>query len=333
MLRTVALGIGFGIAALVAVALSGSELSISLDRRHALITSATVTLYAVVGVLVTLALRDPNLRPRLREGPAGRALGAGAAVGAVTALALVALNSLLMGRPASDPSILAVFYDAAWFHVGALVFVIAIVAPVFEEVLFRGLLVEALRWRGRTSAILGAAVAFSIWHLNPAGLRYYVLIGFLLGYLYWRFGLAGSIATHAMFNSVLLVAAVWALSAGMHRIEVEGVHLDVPAGWTDVGGDAAHDVDLAVEAPNGASLVVQRSAKRVRVDRDARAIRPVTVAEIAGVRFTSAPDGVPTETIVLNRGRRTWVITFVAGGSVRASRDFERILPTIELYG
>lgn len=271
-------------------------------------------------------------------------MGIGLGIGAAAAVIVVALNSLIFGRLTSDSGILSIFYDAKWIHIVTLVVVAVVVAPVFEEVLFRGLLLESLRSRGRTSAILGAAVAFAFWHLNPVALRYYVLVGFLLGYLYWRFGLAASISTHAVFNGLLIVAAMVALAAGPWSVERAGVRLEVPAGWVDAIEEAPEDVDVdvAVESPNGAAVVIQHEdggktptlpvvGGPIHIP-GAGATRPVVVAGIEGVRFTMTSDGVRTDNIVLPKDGRTWVVTLVAGGSARAEREFEQMLTTLELY-
>ncbi len=342
--KTVFAGIGLGIAILVAFIVSGSDLAIPLDRRLAIQDALVVVLYAVVGLLVTRHLHDPLLRPRLTEGPPRRAIGIGGGLGAAVAVVVVALNSLISGRLSSDPNMMAVFYDAKWVHVLVLVFVAVVVAPVFEEVLFRGLLVESLRSRGRTSAILAAAVAFAFWHLNPGALQYYVIVGFLLGYLYWRFGLAGSISTHAVFNGMLTIAAVLALTVGTRTIDRAGVRLDVPAGWSDVTEGAPPEVDVAVESPNGGAVVVQH-AEGNDVPRlpgaetpinipGAGAAERVVVAGISGVRFTMTDaDGVRADAVVLPHDGRTWAVTLTSGGSRRAERQFDEMLLTLELYG
>ncbi len=79
-----------------------------------------------------------------------------------------------------------------------------LIAPVFEELLFRGLLVTWLRKATRSAgiAIVFSGLAFGIihmpqWHLVPA----LSLLGILLAYLYVRTGsLTLVIFLHAIFN-------------------------------------------------------------------------------------------------------------------------------------
>jgi membrane protease YdiL (CAAX protease family) len=82
----------------------------------------------------------------------------------------------------------------------------AVLAPVFEECLFRGILLPLLARRlGTGAAVLLSSVAFASIHFHLPSLvpLCVVAVGFSLGYLY-----AGSlwvpIVMHALFNGVNL---------------------------------------------------------------------------------------------------------------------------------
>lgn len=101
--------------------------------------------------------------------------------------------------------------------IDALVSVAAIaVAPaVFEELLFRGVVLPALlRALGNWGAIFGSALLFGLIHLdlvNPGGLFYRVpfafAVGLGLGLLRVRTGsLLPSILAHALLNTITFVA-------------------------------------------------------------------------------------------------------------------------------
>lgn len=66
--------------------------------------------------------------------------------------------------------------------------VVGLLAPLAEEVVFRGAVLRALlRWnRGPWVAIVISALLFSAAHLNPAQLPHTFLVGLLLGWLYYR---------------------------------------------------------------------------------------------------------------------------------------------------
>ena len=70
-------------------------------------------------------------------------------------------------------------------------FVIALLAPVIEEMVFRGcVLSDLLRWRPerRWLMISLSALLFALSHLNPAQMPHAFVIGLLLGWIYSRTG-------------------------------------------------------------------------------------------------------------------------------------------------
>jgi membrane protease YdiL (CAAX protease family) len=99
----------------------------------------------------------------------------------------------------------------------------AVIAPVAEEVLFRGVAVTAwARTAGPTRAIVWSALLFAAAHILPitgetfsqgAALAVVAALGRLpvalaLGWLYLRSGtLWASIGLHAAFNAVLIILA------------------------------------------------------------------------------------------------------------------------------
>ena len=83
-----------------------------------------------------------------------------------------------------------------------------IVAPLVEEIFFRGFIYQALR---RTMAILPAALltslVFGIAHIDPAIIIPIALVGMiLLGIYRWTGNLWSSIITHAGYNAVAVAA-------------------------------------------------------------------------------------------------------------------------------
>jgi len=81
-----------------------------------------------------------------------------------------------------------------------------VMAPVFEELVFRVILQDWLRrMTGRWGAILFTAVMFAAVHRFPDSLAL-VPLALLLGWTYDRFGSYVSVVTaHATFNAVMLV--------------------------------------------------------------------------------------------------------------------------------
>ncbi len=81
-------------------------------------------------------------------------------------------------------------------------FTFVVIAPVTEELLFRGLILRSLRTRyGRAVAIGVTAVLFAVFHLDPQALVFATLIGIVLGVIADRArSIVPSIALHAGFN-------------------------------------------------------------------------------------------------------------------------------------
>ncbi len=312
----------------------------TMTRRLAVDLAITVFLYATVGVLIAVRSARINVTPRLVDG--GSALTGvlmGLLVGGGTGFVLAEIVSLISGGVTSDPRIMLVVSEGNAVQILAVVFVGILAAPVIEEFLFRGLLVESLRTKGRTSAIIGGAVAFSFWHVNPSALRYYVLVGFLLGYMYWRFGLAGSVATHFAFNGMLTLFAFLAVGSTSVFTATSGVSATVPGGWRRVHTAELASFDIAVQSPGGAGLLVEHvdapvalpSPTASQAPPDATNVRVGSLNGSPALRYDTTKDGHAAEVVLVTRGHRGYTIVLVPEQSTKASAQFERMLQTIVL--
>jgi len=88
-------------------------------------------------------------------------------------------------------------------------------AALIEELLFRGLLFEALRrWLGPLPAVFGSALLFGVIHLDWHQGGVAALLGLQLGAMRQVFGLPTAIAAHATNNLVAHLAARAGFSAG-----------------------------------------------------------------------------------------------------------------------
>jgi hypothetical protein len=87
------------------------------------------------------------------------------------------------------------------------IFTIAIVAPVFEEMIFRGFLQKFLeeKWQDPTRAILVTSLFFTLVHMNPFWAIQIYLLGIVLGFLAWKTGsIIPGIILHALNNGLAL---------------------------------------------------------------------------------------------------------------------------------
>jgi membrane protease YdiL (CAAX protease family) len=92
-------------------------------------------------------------------------------------------------------------------------FAFVLVAPVTEELLFRGLFLPALRGRhGTMAAVVVTSVLFGLFHLDVQAAFYATAMGLLLGTVRVRAGsVLPAIALHAGFNAlpIVLPEALW----------------------------------------------------------------------------------------------------------------------------
>src|SRR5438067_322205 len=221
----------------------------------ALALGLTIAFYLLVLSLVQGRLFDSAVEPVWHVGSPATGGAIGVAVGLGVALLVVAATSAVAGHLASDDVASIVLAQGGFLRVAALITVMVVCAPFVEELLFRGLLAESMRHRGRGAAIWLSALAFALWHLRPDALRYYLFMGALLGLLYWKRGLVCSMAAHATFNGTLVVAAAMSLSGPAHTVTGAGVTLTAPPSWRTVSATPLGPVsgrDLELRDPSGA---------------------------------------------------------------------------------
>jgi hypothetical protein len=226
-------------------------------------------------------------------------------------------------------------------------------APFIEELLFRGLLAESLRPRGRGAAIWLSALAFALWHLRPDALRYYLLMGALLGLLYWKRGLVCSMAAHATFNGTLVLVAALSLSGPAHSVSGAGVTFTVPGSWRQVSSSSTGPTDTSdvdVRSPSGAQVFVQRLAPSGGLDASqltARfnaspviapgvtikggTVRPVQYPAGGGAAADVDDNGHDAEAVVISAQQGTVVLELVTNGNAKARTQFESMLQSLQV--
>ena len=78
-----------------------------------------------------------------------------------------------------------------------------IFAPLSEEILFRGLVLDTLRPYGKRFAIFGSAVLFGLFHGNLLQTPYAFGVGLLLGYAAVEYSFVWAVVLH-LFNNLVL---------------------------------------------------------------------------------------------------------------------------------
>ena len=85
-----------------------------------------------------------------------------------------------------------------------------VIAPLFEEFWFRGMVLQSLRPYGNGFAIFVSSLLFGITHANLEQFFYTTAIGIILGYVAVQTGsVITSTVMHAMFNSVGAIASLF----------------------------------------------------------------------------------------------------------------------------
>ncbi len=343
----VAGAIVFGLVVLEALTLlgDGGRTEPAALIRYALV--ATVVLYAAVSVAVVRYLALTGRRLRWHDGSPVTGAVVGAATGLTLAVVLLGIVRAATGQASGDPRIALLVSEGGIDHVAVAVLVAVIAAPLVEETLFRGLLAESLRGKGRGPAVVGSALAFSAWHLQPAALRYYLAVGALLGLLYYTRGLVCSTAAHAAFNGLLTLAAVLTTVAPGPSVAAGDLLLHAPHGWRQLsvpaadvhdgvmlGGPAASSVTVTHQP---ASVLPSTQAILARIAAVAAAMPPGVVLRADTARIERLPlgdavraeltaDGHAGVLVVLPYRGELYELLLASSGSVRAEGDFDRML-------
>jgi membrane protease YdiL (CAAX protease family) len=167
--------------------------------------------FAIFLLLVLLIARGRPLREYLAlRRPTSWGRAAAIAGGVVLVVWLVGVLMQPFADPGEEQNLIPDGWDPSRAEPFAANFVVvALLAPVVEELLFRGLGYTLLEVFGRGTAIVVTAVAFALAHGLVEGFPLLVLFGAGLAYMRSRVGsIVPGILVHMAFNTVVLLAAV-----------------------------------------------------------------------------------------------------------------------------
>ena len=98
---------------------------------------------------------------------------------------------------------------------------ICLIAPVFEEFIFRGMILQNLRRYGNAFAIVVSSLLFALIHGNLIQAPFAFVAGLALGYFAIRLdSIFGSIILHAVINTVSVVLEALSLRFGESRVNL-----------------------------------------------------------------------------------------------------------------
>jgi membrane protease YdiL (CAAX protease family) len=197
------------------------------DEAPSIPALATVMLavYAAQSAAALVYVHRSAAVPRADRPASGRAALLGLAAIAL-AWPLVTLTGTAaatmierLGGPPAEPvahETLRLLHESAldaWFFL--VVLLVVVVAPILEEVIYRGLIQDALRRRGLRpwAAIAVASVVFALMHLGsaaPHAVAAIFVLSLAFGWARERTGgLVAPITMHAAFNLLNIVLARW----------------------------------------------------------------------------------------------------------------------------
>lgn len=107
----------------------------------------------------------------------------------------------------------------------------SILAPISEELIFRGYILQTLRPYGKKFAICFSAFLFGAFHGNLLQTPYAFLMGLVLGYVTLEYHIGWSVALH-MFNNLVLADLLTRLTSGLSAQLSEAVSMILLVGAT-----------------------------------------------------------------------------------------------------
>jgi membrane protease YdiL (CAAX protease family) len=348
LLTALAIGIGavgMGLSWLIS---RNTSLEPEVLIRYAIVI--TVSVYVIVAALLVTQL-TPAVRLRWSYGSPITSIALGLGCGVAFSLLLVGGVSAASGHLSTDPRVVLMMSEGDLPHILAAVLISCIAAPLVEETLFRGVLLESLRPKGRGLAILISALAFSAWHLTPSALRYYALMGAALGFLYSQRGLVCSMAAHFGFNGVLTVAAIVVVLSPGSTIAEGNLSIHTPRGWhktqpsiptssVQVRGPSGSTVEVwALPTPNTPSIdtleerLTDGSLTHIDpdVDLNTSSVRTIRLGPIEAAAADLTVDGHSGTLVFAPHDGVTYELVFASAGSLKARSDFGKMLASAEI--
>lgn len=166
---------------------------------------------AVAGTLIVLRLTHSDTPPwrwRLFDGWLLWALGGYLAALPLVVIAANVAQQVLPNAGGGNPILQLILESRGWLTQALFLVVVSVMAPVFEEFLFRGFLLASLsRYMSTGVAIAISAVAFAAVHLNLSDFIPLTVLGVILGIVYSRSrNLLAPVILHSLWNTGSLTA-------------------------------------------------------------------------------------------------------------------------------
>lgn len=166
-------------------------------------------------------------------------IGIFAYIGIENGLNLVGLTSKVSGEGLS--------YDSP-FHM----FIITVlIAPILEEVLYRGVILNTFREHGRAIGVIISALLFSMAHGNIYQCTYTFLAGLVFGTVAVKYGLRYSIILHTINNAFSMLIDKFEIDRGVKvllALAIVGLVILMLTLWNSVAKDEETEDDITISA-------------------------------------------------------------------------------------
>ncbi len=166
----------------------------------------------ILPVLYFLSSKDIHIKSALRLNPIGRDTVVASIIIAVGVIILVdefdRLIQIIIPPPESLLEMSAQLAFDGTMTAFILWITIILIAPLGEELVFRGFLQRSLenRWKDVTRAVLITSMVFAMVHLNPFWIIQIYFLGVVLGYLSWRTrSVLPGMIVHGLNNALALI--------------------------------------------------------------------------------------------------------------------------------
>ena len=237
----------FLLAVLAAQLMAAALVAKILPRGLASLILVSITNLTVFLPAVFLGLRWAGLRPRWWGQGSPRLLLAVLLTVSGATVVLGQVSNLVQFLWPMPPLLQDFFFDLTSQPLVLLLLALGVVAPLTEELLFRGLVLPGLTRRyGFPIALISSSLLFGLFHLNPWQALPAALAGLYLGWLRHRTGGVGhSMLAHAVFNGLPFIAAALGWTVAGYN-DAAATHAAFEGPLFFVGGLAASTVGLVL---------------------------------------------------------------------------------------
>ncbi len=150
-------------------------------------------------------------------------------------------------------------------------FMLVVIAPVFEEFVFRGVLMDALKPYGNGFAIFTTGIMFGIAHANFQQLFYTMVIGICLGYIAnVTDSIFSTTIIHAMVNGISGIMILLMSTNGVQEFILRGNSDEIPDGdmiWVAVFGIFMVSVFILMIVGFVSAIMKIRQIRRYKVPK------------------------------------------------------------------